>query len=179
MWHPLQAIPIGWARGLTFILLFVGTLIVGARTNIELKPKRMLSLELAGTKDRAEKIILAWKANGTFEKAFTLQKWDDYFLLLYSLTFALGCVVVADVYGDPAHKLGLWLAWLALGAGFLDVVENRAINRMLAGHIENYWPQLSFICAACKFAILLACFLYIGGGVVARFSLLKSSASTG
>lgn len=175
MSHPFERIPVGWARGLVFALLFSATILLGSLTNVELKPRRMAYLELAGSQKRAAEVIDAWQANGCYENALTLQTWDDYFLIFYPLTLSLLCVIVADVYGDFTHKLGLWLAWLALVAGILDFVENRAINQMLTGHFEG-WPQLSLVCAAPKFLILFACFLFISGGVVARFSLLKPPA---
>ena len=181
MRHPFQAIPVGWWRGISYVVLLSLTLFIQSNMNLDLKPKRMIYLELAGTKDKADEIINGWKTSGTFENALTLQKWDDFFLIFYSLALSLACVIVTDVMFSPAssgYRLGLALAWAALLAGVLDFIENRAINRMLAGPVENYWPQLSLICAGLKFLIRLACFIYVLGGLVARFSILKPPAAS-
>jgi hypothetical protein len=180
MWHPLQAIPVGWWRGISYVILLLLTLLVGSKTNVELKP-RMLKLELAGKKEKAKEVIEAWRENHLIDNALALQKWDDYFLILYSLATSLACIIVTDAMFSPAssgYRWGLALAWAALVAGVLDFIENRAINRMLAGQVEDYWPQLSCACAALKFLILIACFIYVLGGLVARFSSLKPPAAT-
>jgi hypothetical protein len=170
MSSPLEFIPPGWPRGIAFIFLFTSTLLVGSHTNVELKDQRMVKLELAGTSERAAKIIDSWKANGSFENAKLLQWWDDYFLIFYSLTFSLACVMVGSLFHNYMHQLGSLLGWLAIGAGAFDFIENRAINQMLADHLTN-WPQLSFGCASIKFVILIVCLLYIVAGTA--FHLLS------
>jgi branched-subunit amino acid transport protein len=180
MWHPFQAIPVGWWRGLSYVVLLILTLLIGSKTNVALKP-RMLLLELAGTKSKADRIINKWREDGALDNALTLQKWDDYFLIFYSVALSLACIIVTDAMFSPAssgYAWGLMFSWAALVAGVLDFIENRAINRMLSGVVENPWPQLSFVCAALKFLILAACFIYVLSGLVARFSLLKPVASS-
>ncbi|HEX8652459.1 MAG TPA: hypothetical protein VF708_16715 [Pyrinomonadaceae bacterium] len=180
MWHPLQAIPIGWWRGISYVVLLILTLLIGSKMKVALKP-RMLSLELAGTKDQANRIINKWREDGVLDNALTLQKWDDYFLIFYSVTLSLACIIVTDSMFSPTssgYTWGVVFSWAALVAGVLDFIENRAISRMLAGTVESPWPQLSFICAALKFLILTACFIYVLSGLVARFSILKPVASS-
>jgi hypothetical protein len=97
------------------------------------------------------------------------------------VSLSLACIIVTDAMFKPTssgYTLGLVFSWAALVAGVLDFIENRAINRMLAGAVENPWPQLSFICAALKFLILTACFIYVLSGLVARFSILQPVASS-
>ena len=171
MWSPLEIIPLGWPRGITFTLLLIGTLLIGSRTNVELKGHRIVKLELAGTSARAARIIDTWKANGSYGNAILLQWWDDYFLIFYSLTFSLACVMVATLFHNFMHELGSLLAWLAIGAGVLDFIENRAINQMLAGHLEH-WPQLSFSCATLKFVILFVCLIFLSAGTITHLLFL-------
>jgi hypothetical protein len=130
----------------------------------------MNRLELAGTSSRAATVIKGWTDSGTLANAVLLQGWDDWFLIVYPLAFALACIIVADLWAGPAHALGVALAWASLAMMVLDFLENRAINRMLAGNVEAPWPQLAFTCAAPKFAILLLATLYVAAGLIARLS---------
>src|SRR5262244_1621458 len=101
MWQPLRLIPSGWPRGLAFAVLFMLTVFLAVKTSIDLKSHHIIALELAGTTSAAEEIISDWKRDGVFEDAIILQWWDDYFLVAYSLTLSLLCVIVADVMHLP------------------------------------------------------------------------------
>jgi hypothetical protein len=173
LWHPFEAIAVGWGRGLTFILLLCITLLIGRQMQADLKPDGMAALELAWSPEKAQRIISGWKEKGVFDDAVRLQWWDDFFLIFYSTTMALACIIVADVMrraGMSGHALGYALAWAMWLAGLLDFIENRGVNRMMAGNTEAFWLRLSFVCAGVKFLILLAGTVYVFGGIVARFS---------
>jgi len=129
----------------------------------------MSALELAPNTDAAGIIIGYWKAiDSNLNLAHLLQHWDNYFILCYSTSLALACLIIADwLYASEprANFHGKLLASLMLVAGILDYVENYAINKMLDVGVETRWVKMSFWSASIKFALIGTGFIYIISGV--------------
>jgi len=183
MWHPFQFIPAGWRRRALLIALFAATFFIGSKTNVDLRPFRIVSLEFAGTVEAAKSVIASWSAEdekmnaaaGTMlGQARLLQWWDAFFLVAYSMTLALACVMTAEwLYQREswAHAQGILLAWLMWLAGLLDFFENSAINRILnsaiaQAAIESRWPQQALLCAAGKFSLIAVGIWYLLSGLI-------------
>jgi hypothetical protein len=168
MWHPFNYLRRSW-RIPALVLLVALTFIVARQTHQPLYAFPMNALELAPTTKAAEIIIQTWKAvDFDLSSARLLQYWDNYFILCYSTTLALACVLIADwLYSleTRANFHGKLLAWLMWVAGVLDYVENHAINKMLDGSIEIRWVKLSSGSASVKFALIATGLIYFFSGL--------------
>jgi len=168
MWHPLNHLPRRW-RIPVLVLLCALTWFVARQTQQPLYAFPMSALELAPNTDAAGIIISCWKTlDPDLHFARFLQHWDNYFIVCYSSSLALACVLIADwLYSSEtrANFHGKLLAWLMWVAGILDYVENYGINRMLDGNIESRWVKLSFGSASIKFALIGTGLVYFVTGL--------------
>jgi len=69
MWHPFQFIPAGWRRRALLITIFAATFFIGSKTNVDLRPFHIGSLEIAGTVGAAKSVIASWAAEDEKMKA--------------------------------------------------------------------------------------------------------------
>jgi hypothetical protein len=130
----------------------------------------IVAFELAGDLPCAQCIMEQWNAAGVMSIATWHLLLDFGFLLSYATALSLGCVLACRPWGR-VHRclawLGVVLAWAALLAGLLDVVENLALLSGLHGAAGAWWPPLARYCALPKFAlVLLAALFVLTGGVV-------------
>lgn len=171
---PFDWLPLATQRRCFWALLppTIGVLIVlqliGAPLRTSAAPQGIVSFEFAASPAAATEMILSWGARGQVNAALSLGL-DYLFLVLYSLTLALGCRLVATRF--PLGGLGIALAWAQLGAGLLDAAENYALIRLLLGSTAPGWPTLAWWSAAIKFSLVLLGLLYtLGGGLAATLT---------
>ena len=180
MRHPLKNNPRSW-RLVVLVVLIALTFIVGRQTKQDLYVFPMNALELAPNTKAAWIIIALWKAiDPGLHAAHSLQYWDNYFILCYSTSLALACLIIADwLYSSEARANfhGKLLAGLMLVAGILDYVENYAINKMLDGSVETRWVNMSSWSASIKFALIGTGLIYIISGVVVGLMRRKKAAA--
>jgi hypothetical protein len=154
----------------------------------------MISLERAGNPVAAKGIISFWDRWEGRRFAIKTIEIDRYFLILYSTTLALGCVIAADRFfgigrakesisaepGPSSPQLSGWtrlgnfgilLAWGQWVAAFLDVIENEALMRMLRHEPTQLNTMISWICADLKFALIGLGISYASIGILTYFSL--------
>lgn len=154
---------------MVFILSTIAFAIYLARIGAPLKralPHGILDLELPWSTERAEKVIKALGAEGV--RIAKLQtKLDFIFLLLYPIALSLSAALLAGGLSGWAAVIGLIITWGVLFAGPLDALENISMLRMLSNDIAAPWPQLSTICAICKFAVIFGGIVYlvVGGAM--------------
>ena len=185
-----------------FIVLLALTLAVlvslnalGGPLNTEVAPAGIVSFELAGELSLAQSMIESWGQTGQVYAGLNLGL-DYLFLVAYSSSIALGCVLVARSLSssilarpgslrpgsgqapDPGHKrgfgnplramsdAGVLLAWAQFGAALLDAVENYALIQVLLGSQQASWPAVARWCAIPKFLIVAAGLVYVGIGTV-------------
>jgi hypothetical protein len=180
MWHPLQLIPNDLARWLAFGLLLAITVWLGMKTGgtpkTEAAPYGIVSLDLAGNEEAADRIITSWNDKGVHD-ALTSLYFDNFWLLVYSTTIALACVMAADVLHTPRsleYNLGIVFAWAQWLAALLDRIENVALERMLRGTVESPWPQIAQWCATPKFLLIIAGIGYVVIGLIVWLIALPS-----
>lgn len=160
MWHPLQLIPDGLTRWIVLIVLLISGTIVMLKVVEPFKNKehRALDIEFARNKERAQKVIDELGADAIKRHL----RWDNFYIVLYSMCLALACVMCASsVGGIFPSSLYLFLAWCALAAGGLDYIENYSISLMPGGMKDNTLPQIAFRAASIKFLLVGVCTLFV------------------
>ena len=129
----------------------------------------IISFELAGTTERATRILEAWQDEGR-AAARTSLILDYPFPASYSLLQALACMKAADSFGDRGASTlagaGAAIAWAQFVAAGCDYVENTALLLILAGH-DGRLPRLARRAALAKFALLCAGWSYVLAATVA------------
>lgn len=161
-------------RGRALALTLVLTAAVGVTLSVANAPLRteaaragIVSLELAGTTERARAVIDSWGPRQREAAAFGLGL-DFLFLLLYPTAMSLAVGLAADRVALRRPRLALWGKVLALGlpvAAVLDAVENAALWRMLQLGPTDGWAIVAAGCAAAKFALVLLGLAYLGLGI--------------
>jgi hypothetical protein len=175
--YPFARIPEGAARrvslgvgaaavvGIASVLRVSGRALLGEGTR-----GAIVSLELAGSPERAARVMGAWESRGVIAVAIR-NVWIDYiFLMVYATALALATGMASDVFerSPRAARIGVLLAWGALGAGVFDVIENVGLLHMLGapGVVEAGWSWMTAGCAAMKFALVVGALLYSTGGAL-------------
>ncbi len=139
-------------------------------------PGGILDFEFAKTAAEAQRVMDAWGADGV--AAARTQTYVDFaYLALYALTLCLA--VGLGVYTWARRSalfgwIGVALAWLTLGAGILDAIENIAMLRQWSHGPDEQLARLAWAAAGAKFAIILGALIYalfaaalrIGDGIV-------------
>jgi hypothetical protein len=138
----------------------------------------VIELELMRTTGKAHEVLSEYGAEG--RSAARTSLWLDYpYLVAYALFLSLACVAIYVRARRLARTrwaaVGAALAWAALLAGLLDAVENAALLRVLAGHPEQPYPAIAYLCAVPKFVLIVSALLYAGAGLIA----LRGSARAG
>jgi hypothetical protein len=116
----------------------------------------IIPFELAGTAERAGRILAAWGAPG--QSAARRSLLLDYpYLAAYAPLQALLCTGAGEAltrHGRPGPaSLAPALAWGQLVAGAFDALENTALLAILAGRTGRL-PAIARACASAKFALL-------------------------
>ena len=110
----------------------------------------IIALELAPLETYTNYIVGGWSDAG-MKAAVRLQQQDDPWIPIYTATLALGCCL--------AGTRKRWMYGSIL-AGICDLIENRAINRMLAGETVQPWPAISSTFATIKFVLIFVAVIY-------------------
>ena len=149
---------------------------IGAPLANETAPAGIITYEFVGDVATAERVLDSWSPTVRARAAFSLGL-DYLFLVLYSATIAVACLMTGDVLRSrrwPLAPLAPGFAgaqWVAAGA---DAVENAALLAMLLGAVADPWPRLAWICAALKFTLVAAGVLYSLVGLIARYAVRPS-----
>ena len=155
--------------GLTLLLMAVFA-VTGAPLTTEAAPYGVVSFELAGTLENAQRILASWDVETQLRAAFGLGL-DYLFMAVYAGTLALGIGMAAGSLrctGWPLARWGNALSWGVILAAGLDAVENIALLTLLWGTLANPWPALARWCALPKFALIFAGLVYaLYGGAAA------------
>ncbi len=149
--------------------LFIGTAIMtgvmiktGKPLKSSAKYKSIVCLEFAYSKQKTNAIVTEWgSTNVAVAKKNTYC--DFAFIFFYSLFLFFGCNKIATLNNSSR---GVLIAKGALGAGFLDVLENAGMLFTLSGHQSNIIAFLTATAALIKFILLILAFSYLVKGIV-------------
>ena len=164
--HPLELLlPTRGARILAALICAGGTVWLGwiMRRIVRGISPGILAFEFAGTPARAARIIEQWGVSGEARMLAQIGL-DNWWLALYSTTLAILCVMVAIRLRPHSIKwanYGVVLAWAAWAAALFDRMENFALVRIIEGSRSILLTIGAAKFAAFKFAIVMACLLYI------------------
>jgi hypothetical protein len=129
-----------------------------------------------------EQVLSAWTSasspNTDILHAARVNTYLDFiFLSFYSLFLFVFCRRLAD--GLSARKMMArafhLLSMLALFAGFLDVLENIGMLASLHGQVSDTTALYTALSAGLKWIIVLVIILSLGGGLVCKKWLFKST----
>lgn len=129
--------------------------------------RQIVAFELAGTPEGASKIIADWKSKDLVPHARKSIYLDFVFLILYSASIGIGCVVLsAFTQNSFLIKLGLVLSKIVPLAGIFDVVENLAMLKTLSGEVNALSVVIAYWFALIKFLIVLVALLFVFGCLI-------------
>ncbi len=152
---------IGLAVALTAVLQ-----VIGAPLKTAAAPGGILTYEFAGSVANAKAIIASWDARAQVYAGLSLGL-DFLYPPVYAAAIGLACLVAAPHLPGFGQSLARGLSRAIWLAAALDYVENIALIQLLLGSSHSLWPPLAWICAAIKFAIVLAGILVaLVGGVL-------------
>ncbi len=150
------------------VLTMVALQVLGGPLRTREAPAGIVSFELAGDLEAAERMVAAWDARARIYGGLNLGL-DYLFIDAYVGAIGLGCVLVATKLRPDRGWLkagGPILAWAVVLAGALDCLENYALIRLLLGAQAEILPVLARWCAIPKFLMVLIGLLYIAIGLV-------------
>jgi len=145
-----------------YALAFVPFMLVG-----ESLSRDMLRLQQAGSESKAREIVTSWSPGERVDMAF-LQGVDELHPLLYGLLFALAAVWAGRQVGERMARWASGVAWLAILAAALDLVENVGMILMIRGDFSAPLPAMTTALSIGKASLLIAVVLYLLAGIVAR-----------
>jgi hypothetical protein len=166
MQHPFDALTdadrrrgIRWMAGFTLIT-WLTVFLTGLPLATDPAPNGIVSLELAGSMERAESIIESWdRATATWNLVL-----DMAFLVAYSTLMSL-LVLRSTLRAGRSRwfRLGVVLVWGQWFAGCSDLVENIALLALLAGSRWQALPPLAAGTAFVKFGLITAGIAFVVG----------------
>jgi hypothetical protein len=151
-------------KGLITLLILVLTIffifrLLDVPLQTEAAPNGIISFELAGTPEKANRILSSWDSHANLFAAFGLG-FDYLFMLVYAFSICLASLMVSRKHTGWFSSLGAWIGWSAFFAAFMDAIENFALWNMLARGSISSWPAIASWCASIKFIILICGIVY-------------------
>ena len=175
MQHPLENVPDKYRKRFFFTFLLLILILFGIFRVLDqplqtpAAPAGIVSLELAGTQEKAYQILESWTPVKGFDllnsrirhisAAFGLGL-DYLFMPLYSFALAFGTLLAAGKQGGWFKSLGAVASYGAFVAAGFDALENYALFQILLGKVFSPYPEIAFYCASIKFGLLIFGSLY-------------------
>ncbi|MGE0324528.1 MAG: hypothetical protein AB7K71_24610 [Polyangiaceae bacterium] len=166
MWYPFHNLD-RKQRGQRFLLwalIHTAVMVTIGRANRRLitdeAPGHIVSLELAGTLQKARAIIASWDRSQQLFAVFGIGA-DYLYIFIYGILLAAGAAWGATVFKPGMlSRLGVFLSRAMIIAGAADAVENYAMLQLFWGQQSQGWVSLAYNCASLKFLIVIAAIVY-------------------
>jgi hypothetical protein len=160
-WLPASALVLAFVIALVATMVMYRVLEAFSPPNLPGAPPGILALEFAGTTATVSARIAAWTTidPNAIARATTQTRLDHLFIVAYVSACALGCALAARSLEPDlpvAARIGVALAWVAVLAGVLDVIENAGLFEMLNRNFAQSVVARTYWCAVFKFAGLIA-----------------------
>jgi hypothetical protein len=123
----------------------------------------MVSLQLAGTVERARSILRSWHAAGLDKQSGFNQGIDYLFLLGYGVAGAVMSGGLADCFARTRQRNGVLrvacvvmviAAWMAVLGAALDAIEDAFLFRVMDGHLTAGNVHAATLTAWTKYTVL-------------------------
>ena len=173
MKHPIETLSTGALRKLYWVALLLTAVVPlgmdwlakyshqDAAPGAGLRTVPTIKFEFANTPDKWNALATDVGAAGL--NALRQQTYlDMLFAACYSMAIAVGVIGIARGSANGVVRASApWVAWGALCSGALDAVENTGMLVNIAGPLSPTWLQITFACAAVKFALVAVGVLFI------------------
>lgn len=158
-----------WVFGIAAAVLFVVLGLIDLRLQDTGGPG-IVGLELAGSTERATRILGEWGQTG--QDAARLSLWLDFlFLIAYGAFLSLAILAVRDAASrngwDSYARYGSAIAVLPIVAAVCDAIEDVGLLLVLDGRADSSFPTAATAFALLKFAALGIALLYLLAGLAA------------
>src|SRR5689334_3842715 len=151
-----------WARWAALAGALVAGTFFGSRADLPKgSPSSIVQIELAGNWGRVDRCDCVATLRDSIHYDFGFIA--AYVALLVLLVAWAGCYYRLGVVRD-ARTL---MVSASIAAGFLDVVEDKAMLRGIGHHDTDFWWQTASVCAWAKWVLVLVVVGYVAGGVFA------------
>lgn len=158
--------------------MFILTFLYGKYMGASVKPltiKEVVTMEFLPTATQITQELQSWEPG--WKDLFLQSIYLDYFyMLLYGLTFAWGCIAVTE--GKKEADIGKYMAVLAIMASLLDFIENQSMFHNVVHAPSDVLAMLTVVCASLKFALIFVCIGFIVYHFFKRDSLSSSVSSS-
>ncbi|MEZ4232356.1 MAG: hypothetical protein R3B89_24475 [Polyangiaceae bacterium] len=180
MWYPFHRLErrqrgqrfLLWVVIHTAVMLTIGR--ANQRLVTEAAPAHIVSLELAGTLERARAVLASWDREQQLFAVFGIGA-DYLYIFIYGALLAAGAAWGAAVFERGfLSRLGAWLSRALIVAGLADAVENYAMLQLFWGEQTQGWVSLSYYCASLKFLIVVLAIVYALLTSLAAFTWRRS-----
>jgi hypothetical protein len=130
-------------------------------------PHGIVSYELAGDFATSHAILQSWSPPAK-STAILIQGVDYLYPLVYSAWLSLAIIGLGSRLGGAWRRFGAVMAWIVLGAGLFDAVENYALIAQLMHGATAHHARLAWWCAVPKFALIAlgVAFLVLAGSTM-------------
>ncbi|MCF7823334.1 MAG: hypothetical protein K9N35_04105 [Candidatus Marinimicrobia bacterium] len=154
-----------WVLFAFTIVVIIGMQLTGGPLKTDAAPGGIVTFEIIGTLEGSLDIINSWQGQSMTWAGINMGL-DFLFIVLYSLTLAMACRLIADKFVHPLIKQsGIWLARAVFLAAMLDVIENIALIKLLTGSQSEFLPILARWCALPKFFLIILALIYVILGI--------------
>jgi len=145
-----------------FLLLTIAYMVWVRSYLHPLSSGEIVQFEIAKTVTKAQAIIQDWKNTGKYEQGVKSTYFAYIFIVLYTITIALGCQFISTCTGnDIMVKSGRGFAWLIAGAAICDIIENIAMSQTLRGNASQWSVSIANNLARVKFSLVIVCILFM------------------
>lgn len=140
------------------LLMFIIMRVQGGSLKTAISPRAIVDLEFADTDARLHELLMNWDIS-----VVKMNIWLDFlFIVAYVAFLSVSAEICAWKWNNAIlRNTGLWLARMAYLAGVLDLAENLLMLQSIAGHYNDASLQLTFYCAAIKFAMAGLVLVYL------------------
>jgi len=158
--HPFEFVQFNYQQRLFYffsgisILCYIVFAILNSPLQNTLSPSGIVSLELAGSAEKADAILKSWDDGARLNAAFGLG-FDFLFMPAYSMSLSIGVLLAIKKRKGLWLSLGRFLGWGAVAAPGFDVFENIALLLYLVGNKSDFLPVAALICALIKFGLII------------------------
>ena len=142
-----------WTLLALFLPTLAGLAVIDSGLKVPASPGGIISFEFCGFASSCDATLEQWGVPG--QKLALLSLGLDYlFLVVYPSLICVGLLLVSERVPVQWKTLTIFFAWLSLGAGIADAVENFLLIRIILSGLATSSGVVAAVFASAKFAVL-------------------------